>query len=966
VATLKKEVKKRDKKFIIISVFVITAVLFISYFFVDFAATAVPQVPQGLLDEDITPNAQVLQINEVMSSNDGIVADKEGNVYDWVELYNGTDNDINLKNYRFSDVKYSKWVIGDQVIKAKSYLVLFLSGNDNNAYAANFKLKKEGGEILSLIEPNGTIADKIQMPALGKNEVVARNENNEWVRYNFATPGYENSVSGYKEFKNSLLHLSSEVSITEIMPKNEGHFTDAEGNYCDYIEITNNTDNEINLHNYSLSDDADVPFKWQFKNISLEPKKSIVVYATNINSIIDGQIHASFMLSSETGCVVLTNNKNQIIDKVEYANLPDSYAVMKTENGYIYSSTINPGYENTLSGTEEFSQTYYKNPNSLMINEVMNKNSSHLVQKDGEFYDWIELKNNSDTDIDLNGYYITTNMADKTMCAMPDVTLKAGQYYVLIASGDESLTDENYFHTNFKITEKESLYLCKDDKIVDSMFFADVPLGSSKGRDEQNGFLFINSPTPMANNNPGNYEITCKPNFTLASGIYNNVSVLQVQIMGAGDIYYTLDGSVPTTSSLKYKGPITLNKTTVLKSIAKQQGKPASGVNVSSYIINENHTLPVVSLSLNPSSFRSIQNNPWKEGYEVAAYAEYFELNGEGFEIPCGLKLFGGSTRGHAKKSFTINFRKKYGEGMLNYKVFDTREATSYNSLVLRTGSQDSERAVIRDVVMTSLVDKYTDVDVQAYKPVILYINGKYWGNYYLREFVDDTFVANHYNVDGSKTDILRIDGQIKHGSNTSYKEMMSFIRNNDLRVQKNYEYIKQKIDIQNLIDYWIAETYITNNDIVNCRFFSNPYVDGGKWKFIFYDLDFAMYNEEVNYYYFSTSASGMTQNHYTTELLRNLMRNAEFRQTYVERLSYNMKNTWKKENILAEIDKAYNEIKTEMPRNQARWGLSMAQWNQGINRLKNFVYAREAYLMRQTKAYFNLSNKEMEKYFGD
>jgi hypothetical protein len=245
-------------------------------------------------------------------------------------------------------------------------------------------------------------------------------------------------------------------------------------------------------------------------------------------------------------------------------------------------------------------------------------------------------------------------------------------------------------------------------------------------------------------------------------------------------------------------------------------------------------------------------------------------------------------------------------------------------------------------------------------------VNGNYRGIYFIRERVDETFISNHYNVDGTKSDLLRIDGEVKVGDRTAYNQLLAYIRKNDLSITKNYEYVKEKIDINNLIDYWIAETYITNNDIVNCRFFSNPYVDNGKWKFVFYDLDYAMYNPDTNYYYFSTNSDGMTQNEYSTELLRNLMKNKEFRKTYVERLSYNLKNTWDQDTILAKIDEIYNEIKAEMPRNQSRWNLSMSAWNAGIADLKYFVKTREKYLLSQTQAWFNLSDKEMEKYFGD
>ncbi len=958
--------KKRDNKFLFISIFIIIVILIFSYYITNnFNASA-----QVLLDEELEEVSGSFEtrlvINEIMSSNGGVITDENGQLYDWIELYNGTNNDINLKNYGLSDAKNSiKWVFGDQIIKSKGYLLIFLSGDNRSGLYANFKLRNEGGEVLNLRNPSGELIDKIELSALDKNEVLARNSENEWVKYTSATPGFENSLKGLEEFQSSIIQLGNELAITEVLAKNDGHYKDSYGEYSGYIEVTNISNKSINLNNYSLSNSMNAPFQWQFEDIVLMPNECIIVYTSNHDEAIN-EIHANFKLDYQNGTAILTNNKGKIIDKVDYENLPNGYTVMKQDEEYVYSSVINPGYANNIKGTEEFSEKYLANPQSLMINEVMNSNYSYMAQNGGEYYDWIELKNNSDETIKLSDYYISTTTNNSEMYQLPDISLTPNEYVILMASGDSSLSNNSYYHTNFKISDIESLYLYKNDEIIDSMFIADIPTGYSMGRGSKNGFYYIKTPTPKANNQSGVFQFSYEPAASVAAGIYNDVENLKIEINGVGNIYYTLDGSTPTTSSRKYTKPIVLKKTTVLKCIAKEEGKPSSSIYISSYVINENHTMPVMSISLPPSSFNSVQSRPWTEGYEVAAYAEFFELEGGGFEIPCGFKLFGGSTRGHAKKSFTLNFRKKHGQGMLNYQVFENRDFSSFNSLVLRTASQDSSSAVIRDLLMTSLVDEYTDVDVQAYKPIILYINGGYRGIYFIRERVDETFISNHYNVDGGKSDLLRIDGEVKVGDRNAYNQLLAYIRKNDLSAAKNYEYVKEKIDINNLIDFWIAETYTTNNDIVNCRFFSNPGVDAGKWKFVFYDLDYAMYNEETNYYYFSTNIGGMTQNGYSTELLRNLMKNKEFRQTYIERLSYNLKNTWDQDTILAKIDEIYNEIKSEMPRNQARWNLSMSDWNNGVADLKYFVEKRESYLLSQTQTWFHLSDKEMEEYFGD
>ena len=104
--------------------------------------------------------------------------------------------------------------------------------------------------------------------------------------------------------------------------------------------------------------------------------------------------------------------------------------------------------------------------------------------------------------------------------------------------------------------------------------------------------------------------------------MYNDSDGINLEISGNGTIYFTLDGSNPTTSSRVYSGPIFLNNTTVVKAVSYKEGKLISDVKVGSYIINENHTIPVMSVSLNPNDFKKVQSDAWNTKLEVSAYAE--------------------------------------------------------------------------------------------------------------------------------------------------------------------------------------------------------------------------------------------------------------------------------------------------------------------------------------------------------
>ncbi|MBK8702346.1 MAG: CotH kinase family protein [Saprospiraceae bacterium] len=130
----------------------------------------------------------------------------------------------------------------------------------------------------------------------------------------------------------------------------------------------------------------------------------------------------------------------------------------------------------------------------------------------------------------------------------------------------------------------------------------------------------------------------------------------------------------------------------------------------------------------------------------------------------------------------------------------------------LRNSGSDFGKTHFRDAFMTGLLDE-VDIDKQAYRPVHVYINGKYWGIYNIREKVNRFFIADHHDVDKDSIDLLEHKGLVRRGSIRHYRHMLSFIEKKGLRDSANYAYVQKLMEVDNFMDYQIAQIFYDNQD---------------------------------------------------------------------------------------------------------------------------------------------------------
>lgn len=104
--------------------------------------------------------SQDLRITEIMADNEFGIADEDGEVQDWIELFNPQAAPVALAGWHLTDNpnNMTQWTFPSGIIPARGFLVIFASGKDRRdplgKWHTNFRLAKEG-EYLALVRPDG-------------------------------------------------------------------------------------------------------------------------------------------------------------------------------------------------------------------------------------------------------------------------------------------------------------------------------------------------------------------------------------------------------------------------------------------------------------------------------------------------------------------------------------------------------------------------------------------------------------------------------------------------------------------------------------------------------------------------------------------------------------------------------------------------------------------------------------------
>ena len=362
------------------------------------------------------------------------------------------------------------------------------------------------------------------------------------------------------------------------------------------------------------------------------------------------------------------------------------------------------------------------------------------------------------------------------------------------------------------------------------------------------------------------------------------ISVPEILKNDAKSIRVTFDGSEPTMKSEEYKDSISLPvktytktffddpkddvKVTVIRAACfDASGNLIGKISTATFIQIQNgkggsgesrFDLPVISLVTDSDNLNSrktgIFKNPNGHGseWERPVNVAFFEKDGTlAFTQDAGIRLFGGSSRNLAQRSFRITARKtdyfnteKYdGAGKFKYAIFPDRldstgkQLAQYDSFVLRNGgndsvfvTQDSSRITfLRDGLVAKITQKAApEVDAMDYRPVVVFLNGEYYGLMNLREYQNNKYIQNVYGIEDKEGITVisteldtsrggRYDGdwfyyEQDDGPEGELESLMSLL-DGIVDGDYTYEQVRDKIDTDNFMKYCAMNLFLCNTD---------------------------------------------------------------------------------------------------------------------------------------------------------
>lgn len=485
--------------------------------------------------------------------------------------------------------------------------------------------------------------------------------------------------------------------------------------------------------------------------------------------------------------------------------------------------------------------------------------------------------------------------------------------------------------------------------------------------------------------------------FSVPGGFYEESPVLELfPFYQQHHIRYTTNGNRPTAQSRLYTEPLLLDESlystsdiytiqisadeymfvpdsvqhciVIRAAVFDQNENCISEVSTNSYFIRalgcDTHEMPVVSLCadsldlfdydrgiLVPGAFFDPENplltgNYYQSGpeWERPVNVEYYDHGPGQVNQLAGLRIQGHKSRCFEQKALKLYAREEYGKKRFEHRFFETIPNDSFKHLTLKPFYATFNQTGINDYLAHRIAAPL-DIETLASRPVVLFLNGEYWGIYFIHEKPDERYLEDHLGVDPEQVTILEgWTPSVDCGDPTNFIDLINWMKDADLTQPEAYAYAASKMDIDNFIDYYVFELFSENTDWPNNNTRCWQLGDG-KWRWIFFDGDACF--SWMTYYSFENAVyegdETWPSSRRASLFFRKLLANEGFRQQFNARFHELLNTTFTYDYTGPLFTEIKEQLAPEIPYQAARFGkpIDVNDWTTYLGHMQWFLMER-------------------------
>ena len=561
---------------------------------------------------------------------------------------------------------------------------------------------------------------------------------------------------------------------------------------------------------------------------------------------------------------------------------------------------------------------------SLVINEIMASNVDQWISPAFNFDGWIELYNPTDSEVGINNFYFSDTPSNLMKWRAPsNMGIIPAHGYRLVWFDSGTLNRKN---TSFKldvdggtiyISDAKGNLLVKQDypASMERVSYARTTDGGSKWANTSN-------PTPQASNNTSTFALSqlAAPVVDQPSQLFAGMLSVNVEIPAGCTLRYTMDGTLPTLTNgeTSRTGQFSVSYTSIYRFRLFADDYLASPVTSRSYIYEDmDYMLPIVSVISDPKFLyddsigvyvKGVNGRPgngqstscnWNMDWERPVNFSYITPeDGMVLNQDVNLEMCGGWSRAWTPHSFKLKGSKELGgDKNLNYPFFSQKPYIRNRTLQVRNGGNNNNDRLKDGALQSIVLSSGIDVDGQSFQPAHEFINGNYVGMLNVREPNNKHYVYANYGWDDDEIDQFEISPDSFYvqrcGTDEAYQQLLDL--SVDAANSETYEEIKNLLDIDEYIAYMAVEFYLGGSDWTRNNVKAFRYRDGGKFRFVMFDLDGSFSNSSnvfnwffgmENNYTFDVlypSNTRITTDNTLVRLFRQLLQNDEFRKKFID-----------------------------------------------------------------------------------